>query len=132
MRSLLFSLTVLGAVFGLIYQAEAAEPQTRVVMISVSEALLPEVQDSRSEAYAVIAGIFQNGCYSWSHAVVHHKSEFEHEVRSFANLKTGVFCTMALVPFIQQIQLGQLATGTHHIRFVNADDTYLDRQLVVR
>jgi hypothetical protein len=36
---------------------------------------------------------------------------------------------MVLVPFTKEIHLGKLSVGTHAIRVLNGDGTYIEKQL---
>lgn len=102
----------------------------REVMIGVSDAYIPSGFDSNSDAYVVVSGMFPNGCYRWSKAEVSHAGKTVHEVRSFANVQPGM-CLMVLVPFNREVQLGQLDSGKHTVRFLNGDGTYLEKQVVI-
>lgn len=113
-------------------QALAGEPvpQVREVVVGVSDAFVPGGFDSQSEAYVVVSGIFPNGCYRWKGADVKHLDSLNHEIRSLALVSQGM-CTMSLIPFTQEVRLGVMETGTHHLRFVGGDGTYLQKTLTV-
>lgn len=113
-------------------QTSSQQPRQaqREVMIGISDAFIPGGFDSASDAYVVTSGVFPNGCYRWSRAEVSHLPGNVHEVRSFAKVQTGL-CIMVLVPFTKEVQLGQLESGTHKVRFISGDDTYLEKQLIV-
>lgn len=106
-------------------------PGSKEVMIAISAAFVPDVQSVNDDAYLVASGMFPNSCYSWSHAEVRNVTDFDHEIRSFAWVSSGP-CLMYLVPFNQEIKMGRLTAGTHRIRFLSHDDTFLEKRLVVR
>lgn len=122
---------VVGMLTTLMIQDAIAAGQ-KEVMIGVSEVYVPETQSANSDAYVVVTGLFQNGCYHWSRAEVKHLNDFDHEVQSFALVDAGP-CTMALVPFNREVRLGFLSPGTHRVRFTNgADDTFLEKRVLIR
>lgn len=107
----------------------SARAAVREVPLGISDAYLPRAR-ANAEAVAVVNGLFQNGCYKWSRATVTDLPGALHEIRSYANVQSGM-CIMVLVPFTKEIALGKLAAGTHRLRFVNGDGTYLEKQLSV-
>jgi len=109
-------------------QLDSAELKEKEVMVEISGAYIPARFDSRSEAYVIVNGVFQNGCYKWKKAEVVHLNPTTHEIRSYATVSQGM-CLMVLVPFLEEIPLGQLQTGTHKLRFVSDDGTYLEKSL---
>ncbi|MCS6838038.1 MAG: hypothetical protein NZ480_04250 [Bdellovibrionaceae bacterium] len=109
---------------------EGVVEKPKEVVVGISDVFIPSGFDSTSEAYVVVSGVFPNGCYRWSRAEVERKGNNLHEVRSYAYVQPGM-CLMVLVPFTKEVQLGVLESGTHRIRFVNGDGTYLERTLVV-
>lgn len=114
-----------------ITNAVAAEgPKEKEVQVGISGAFIPGGFDSSSDAYVVVNGVFQNGCYRWSRAEVTKVDEFNHEVKSMAIVTPGM-CIMVLVPFQKDIRLGRLPTGKHSLKFLNGDDTYLEKTLNV-
>ena len=38
-------------------------------------------------------------------------------------------CLMVLVPFTKEIRLGKLSVGTHSVKLVNGDGTYIEKQI---
>ncbi len=100
------------------------------VEIGISGAFVPAGFDSTSDAYVVVNGVFQNGCYSWKRSDVNNISEFNHEIKSVAAVKQGM-CIMVLIPFQKDIRLGKLATGKHTLKFLSGDGTYLEKTLNV-
>ncbi len=116
--------------FNQLAQAEGPTPQTRDVVISVSEVFIPGGFDSEADAFVVASGMFPNGCYRWKGAEVKNVDALTHEVQSSATVNQGM-CIMVLVPFSKEIRLGKLQAGTHTLRFVNGDGTFLERTLQV-
>lgn len=113
--------------------AQAVDESPRLskeVLVGVNEVYVPAGFDSKSEAYVVVSGLFNNGCYSWSRADVKHISEFEHEVKVYAKVTSGM-CIMVLVPYQKEVKLGTLATGNHLVRFMGGDETYLEKTFEV-
>lgn len=114
------------------FAANASSPTqpAREVMVGINEAFIPGGFDSTSDAYVVVSGIYNNGCYRWSRAEIDHKSTYEHEVRTFANVSPGM-CLMVLVPYQKEVRLGTLSSGDHKVRFVNGDGTYLEKNFQI-
>lgn len=117
---------------GFVGTAQAAEQQKpgKEVMIGISDAFVPGGFDSRSDAFVVVNGMFPNGCYQWKRADVQKLPENVIEIRSFAQVQSGL-CLMVLTPFTKEVRIGQLPTGEHKIRFVNGDDTYLEKTIKI-
>lgn len=129
MKKGLFSAVVLVAVTGFSGIARADEA-AKEVQIGISDAYIPGGFNSGSDAFVVANGMFPNGCYRWSKAQVNNVSDTVHEVKSFATVQPGL-CIMVLVPFNKEVRLGKLNSGTHQIRFLNGDGTYLEKQMVI-
>jgi hypothetical protein len=100
------------------------------VQIGVSSAFVPAGFDSTSDAYVVVSGVFQNGCYRWNRAEVTNVDSFNHEIKTMATVTQGM-CIMVLVPFQKDIALGKLDAGKHSLKFVNSDGTFLEKSLNV-
>lgn len=100
------------------------------VSIGVSEVYVPSGFDSQTEAYVIVSGMFNNGCYQWSRADVKHTDDFNHEVTAFAKVTSGM-CLMVLVPYQKEVKLGTLKSGKHIVRFVGGDATYLEKTFEV-
>ena len=114
----------------LAFQAWASEkPAMQEVQIGISGAYVPGGFDSESDAFVVVNGIYPNGCYNWGRSEVEHKG-LSHEVTMFASVSSGM-CTMVLVPFTEEVHLGQLESGTHKVRFLNGDGTSFEKILEV-
>ncbi|MFN7728739.1 MAG: hypothetical protein ACK5P7_06260 [Bdellovibrio sp.] len=109
--------------------AMAAEP-AREVMIGISDAYVPAGFDSNSDAFVVTNGVFPNGCYRYSRAEVTHQDDSTHIVKSYATVQPGM-CLMVLVPFTKEVLIGKLQKGSHTIRFLSGDGTYLEKNLKV-
>lgn len=108
----------------------AEEPKEKEVQVGISGAFIPGGFDSSSDAYVVVNGVFQNGCYRWSRAEVTKVDDYNHEVKSMAIVTPGM-CIMVLVPFQKDIRLGHLPSGKHSLKFLNGDGTYLEKTLNV-
>ena len=122
---LLVAVTVLAAQFSF-----ADVPAEREVQVGISGAFVPGGFDSASDAYVIVNGVFQNGCYKWKRADINSKDGFTHEIRSIAAVTQGM-CIMVLIPFQKDVRLGQLQAGKHTLRFLNGDGTYLEKSMVV-
>lgn len=122
---LLVAVTVLAAQFSF-----AEVPAEREVQVGISGAFIPGGFDSASDAYVIVNGVFQNGCYKWKRADINSKDGYTHEIRSIAAVTQGM-CIMVLIPFQKDVRLGQLQSGKHTLRFVNGDGTYLEKSMVV-
>jgi hypothetical protein len=101
----------------------------RELAVGISDAYIPRTSPN-SDALVVVNGIFQNGCYRWSRASVDHLANNVHEIRTFALVQPGM-CIMVLIPFTKEIPLGRLSSGTHRLRFLNGDGTYIEKQMKV-
>lgn len=75
----------------------------------------------------LVVGVFPNGCYKWETAEVKHLDDFTHEVRGLAKVQQGI-CTMMLVSFTKEVDLGLLKSGEHTVRVINADGTIFEKQ----
>ncbi len=111
-------------------QAEGTTAQTREVIVGVSDVFVPGGFDSESDAYVVANGMFPNGCYRWKGSDVVNVDTSTHEIKSTAVVTQGM-CIMVLVPFSEEIHLGKLQSGSHTLRFLNGDGTFLERSLKV-
>lgn len=108
----------------------ADAPVEKEVQVGISGAFVPGGFDSSSDAYVIVNGVFQNGCYKWKRADISAKDTYTHEIRSIATVTQGM-CIMVLIPFQKDVRLGQLQSGKHTLRFLNGDGTYLEKSLVV-
>lgn len=126
MKALLSTLAVV--LFSM--SAFAENVQTKEVQIGINSVYVPGGFDSTSDTFVVVNGIFPNGCYKWGRAEVKDVDTFNHEVKSIADVAQGM-CIMVLIPFQKEVRLGKFATGTHNLRFLNGDGTYIDKALIV-
>lgn len=125
------SLLSIAAVFALAAPAAANQaPAQKEVVVGVSEAYVPAGFDSTTEAYVIVSGMFNNGCYQWSRAEVRHADDFNHEVTVYAKVSPGM-CLMVLVPYQKEVKLGTLKSGKHIVRFLGGDATYLEKSFDV-
>lgn len=128
MKSLVLStVAIISLFYGALSYAADSIPE-KEVSVGISGAFVPGGFDSSSDAYVVVNGVFQNGCYRWSRAEVVNVDDFTHEITSKAKVTQGM-CIMVLVPFQKDIALGKLNSGKHTLKFLNGDGTYLEKQL---
>jgi hypothetical protein len=132
MNTSLRLLSAFVAVLGLslVASAQTQLPTEKEVIVGINDAYVPGGFDSTSDAYVVVNGLFPNGCYRWARADVTHTTGNIHEVRSVARVSQGM-CLMVLVPFTKEVRLGTLGAGTHAVRFMNGDGTYLEKSLTI-
>jgi hypothetical protein len=107
-----------------------AAPDQREVQIGINGAYVPSSLRTDSDSVVVVSGIFQNGCYKWSHADVTVVDDFNREVKTYATVSQGM-CIMVLIPYQKEIALGKLLAGKHTLKFLNGDGTYLEKTFVV-
>jgi hypothetical protein len=108
---------------------QAEEAKTRSSAVNISTAIIPSGFDN-SEPVAIVSGLFPNSCYKWEKTEVTHVDALTHEVKSFAQIRDG-YCLMVMLPFSEEVALGKFETGTHKIKFVNADGSYIEKTLDV-
>lgn len=111
-------------------QGQGQLPAVREVTVGINDAFVPGGFDSEADSYVVVSGIFPNGCYQWKGGEVKHVSSTYHEIRSKAMVSQGM-CIMMLIPFTKEVRLGKLEAGSHTLKFVNGDGTYLEKKLSV-
>jgi len=111
-------------------QTTFAAPQEKEVQIGINGAFVPSGLRADSDAFAVVNGIFQNGCYKWNRAEVTVTGEYNRDIKTFATVSQGM-CIMVLIPFQKEVQLGMLSPGKHTLKFLNGDGTYLEKTIVV-
>ena len=107
-----------------------ASPTTKDVAIGLNEVYVPGGFDSEADSYVIASGLFPNGCYKWKNADVKHVDTFNHEVQPYATVSQGM-CIMVLVPYSKEIRLGKMASGTHTLKFLNGDGTYLQKSMTI-
>ena len=110
--------------------ASSDVPEEKEVTVGISGAYVPGGFDSNSDAYVVVNGVFQNGCYKWKRAEKNSRDEYNHEIKSIATVTPGM-CIMVLVPFQKEVRLGKLPSGKHSLKFLNGDGTYMEKSLIV-
>lgn len=98
--------------------------------VALNDVFVPGGFDSNSDAYVVVSGIFPNGCYKWKGTNRNDVSNTEHEITSIATVSQGM-CIQVLVPFTKDVRLGRLTTGSHVLRFLSNDGTYIEKNLVI-
>ena len=128
MKKVLMTAILLAGFMGFTQAAHADD--SKELMIGITDAYVPGGFDSNSDSFVVTSGIFPNSCYSYSRAQVTNPSDFDHEVRVYAKVQSGM-CLMVLIPFNKEVRMGKLQTGNHTVRFVNGDGTYMERKLVI-
>lgn len=107
-----------------------ANPVTKDVVISVHDVLVPEKVAENTDVKIVLSGMFPNSCYRWSNAEVKDVNDTTHYIRAHATV-TETMCLMVLVPFSKEANLGRFKRGEHTLRFINGDETYSVRTLIV-
>lgn len=117
-------------ILGLMAPFIAHAETTKDVTVSINDVFVPGGFDSEADSYVVVSGLFPNGCYHWKEAKVTNTGTYSHDIQSVAAVNQGM-CIMVLVPFTKEVRLGQLASGTHTLKFINGDGTYLQKTLVV-
>lgn len=129
MKKMLMLIASAAMVLTLSNPAVAADGD-REVSVGLSGVFVPGGFDSSSDAYVVVSGIFQNGCYKWSRAEILSRDAYTHEISPKAIVTPGM-CIMVLIPFQKEVRLGQLQPGKHSLKFLGGDGTYIEKTLVV-
>lgn len=129
-KSALFAASLMMAAAPAMATGTATSLVTKDVTIGLNDVYVPGGFDSEADAYVVASGIFPNGCYKWKQADVKHVDTYNHEVQSVASVSQGM-CIMVMIPFTKEIRLGKMASGTHNLKFINGDGTYLSKTLYV-
>ena len=127
--NLMIATLVLGAAGSVFAKAEVNPPATERV-VSINSVLLPSGLDN-SDPVAVVSGLFPNSCYSWNRADVTNPDAYTHEVRAVATVQQGM-CLMVLIPYTKEVAIGKLDKGSHTLRFMNGDGTYIEKKLDVQ
>ncbi|MCB0421827.1 MAG: hypothetical protein KDD61_12580 [Bdellovibrionales bacterium] len=110
----------------------AANPKPIEKIVSVTQVFMPEHFGTGENVYAVMSGLFPNGCYVYQRAELQKDPrENRYDIRNIALVHQGM-CIAVLVPFNQQVKFGVLDPGTHHFRFHNGDGTYIDKSVIVQ
>lgn len=123
------TLNILALIFT-IHATATTTPISKDMPIAINDAFIPRGLNSTTEAYVIVSGIFPNGCYKWKGATLKDISKFEHEVTSMATVSQGM-CIQVLVPFSKEIRLGVLDSGSHTLRFLSGDGTFLEKTILI-
>lgn len=100
-------------------------------VVNLTDVYVPKGFDENTSVYVVVHGSFPDGCYAWKSLLVEHKSEKLHELEPLATFQTDGLCTMALVPFTEQVELGFFEAGTHTLVFLNGDGSLIEKELTI-
>jgi hypothetical protein len=106
----------------------APAPVSKDVTVALTDVFVPGGFDSNSDSYVVVNGIFPNGCYKWKGANRNDVSNFEHEITPVATVSSGM-CIQVLVPFTKDVRLGRLNAGSHVLRFLSNDGTFIEKNI---
>lgn len=123
-------ISLVAVLFLVNFSHAAIDPAPKEVQVGISGVFVPGGFDSTADAYVVVSGIFQNGCYKWNRAEKNSRDEFTHEIKTIATVTPGM-CIMVLIPFQKEVRLGKLSSGEHNLRFLNGDGTYIEKKLLV-
>ncbi|MGZ3741301.1 MAG: hypothetical protein ACXVB9_18115 [Bdellovibrionota bacterium] len=110
--------------------AFASDGDVHERVVGISDVYSPSGFDSGSDVFVVASGLFPNSCYSLKNVEVKNVGPYLHEVTTKANVTEGL-CLMVIIPFHREVQLGKLSAGTHKLHFMNGDDTYMEKQLII-
>lgn len=111
-------------------QANQNQNEEKEVQVSINDALVPSKVKAYENVKAVISGLFSNGCYKYSRSEVTHSANKDlTKVSTFAKVSPGM-CLMVLVPFTREVDLGSYEPGEYKIRFVNGDETYMEKRII--
>lgn len=111
--------------------AFAEEITYKNVAVSVMDVYVPGNLKSDQDAFVVVNGLFPNSCYSFESSEVKHTSDFTHQIKTIAKVKSGI-CLRVFVPYTKEVSLGMLKSGPHTLTFVADDDTYFEKTLVIQ
>ncbi len=106
------------------------DAKSKDVAIGVNDVYVPGGFDSESDVFVVVSGVYPNSCYSWKEASVGKDKNDASitNVQTMAAVSQGM-CLMVLVPFQKEVQLGVLGAGSHVVRFLSGDGTYLQKTI---
>ncbi len=116
--------------YGAMSEASAGKPPMQEAELTVSDISLDSEFKTASAIQLTISGVFPSGCYSWARADIKNVGENKIEVRAIAQVANKM-CTMALIPFQRQAELGPLKPGSYELIFINANKTQLTRKFKV-
>ncbi len=114
-----------------VVMASAEEITFKDVAVSVIDAYIPSNIKVGDNALVVVNGLFPNSCYSYSRSDVYHVDDFNHQIKTIAKVRSGI-CLRVLVPFNNEVSLGQLKAGEHRVSFIADDDTYFNKTFIVK
>jgi hypothetical protein len=107
-----------------------ADPVSHEQVVGVSDVYVPNGFDSNSDAFVVVSGLFPNSCYKIKEVQVKNVDAMTQELTATAEVTEGL-CLTVIVPFHHEAQLGKLAMGTHKLRFMNGDKTFMEKDIVI-
>ncbi|MGE3262759.1 MAG: hypothetical protein AB7K68_13335 [Bacteriovoracia bacterium] len=110
--------------------AFAKEGDTHEKTIAIGDVYIPSGFDSSSDAFVVVNGWFPHSCYKLKNVKVENVSDSLQEITTNATVTEGL-CLTVIIPFHKEVQLGKLRAGTHTLRFMNGDGTYMEKQLTI-
>lgn len=125
MKKVILFLAVLAAMLLKGSKVFSEEVGSKQEQVGIREVFIPGGFDRNTNVYIVASGIFPNACYSWSHAEIAHRGSYVHEIITVANVKQGL-CAMVLVPFSNEIQLGNFISGRHIIKILNDEGQFFE------
>lgn len=107
-----------------------ADPASHDQVVGLSDVYVPSGFDSNSDAFVVVNGLFPNSCYKIKEVQVKNLDAMTQEITTIATVTEGL-CLTVIVPFHHEAQLGKLALGTHKLRFMNGDSTFMEKEIVI-
>ena len=107
-----------------------ADPVSHDQVVGVSDVYVPNGFDSNTDAFVVVNGLFPNSCYKIKDVEVKNVDAMTQELTATATVTEGL-CLTVIVPFHHEAQLGKLAVGTHKLRFMNGDKTFMEKEIVI-
>ena len=119
-------LTIITFIISLTSFATLAQEQ-KVQPVVFSDAFVQKDPGIIDAIQLKLTGVFPDSCYKWQTAQVNHVDDFVHEVRGIATVTPGI-CTMALVPFTKDVDLGVLKEGNHIARVLNGNGTVIEKR----
>lgn len=109
---------------------KAAEGDVHEKTVTIGDVYIPSNFDSGSDAFVVVNGWFPHSCYKIKDVDVKNLSDKLHEITLTANVTEGM-CLTVIVPFHKEVQLGKLSVGTHTLRFMNGEGSYMEKSLTI-
>lgn len=108
----------------------AIQSNQKELSVNFSSIYVDKSADPGETVMVLTSGFYPNACYAWERSQVTHPDAFTHEVRGFAAVTQDI-CTMQIVPFQQNIKIGQLQPGVHKIKVINGDGTSFIKEVTV-